>query len=81
MLIVDAKACMPRTSDYESFLTSTKLFFLPTGSLFECHLELVLETPDSGEDFLLFVIIFVITCKGSLKLGWRKIAHFIQKYV
>merc|ERR1719192_1983372 len=40
------------------------------GSLFECHLELVLETPDSGEDFLLFVIIFVINCEGSLRLGW-----------
>ena len=32
-----------------------KLTLPPPGSLFECHLELVLDTPDSGETFLFYV--------------------------
>ena len=46
-----------------------KLSAPPPGSLFECHLELVLDTPDSGETFLFNVRFGVKVLKISF-LRW-----------
>ena len=39
------------------------LIISPPGTLFECHLELVLDTPDSGETFLFRKLLVLILYK------------------